>query len=158
MLICPACMLTAPVNLQDQVFSPVCQSWQRHVMRYSPCIPRGTRCCVQYLLGISCHHTIPVCNCTAHAFSCQIGDCIAQPESTDMHMALLDRLESRGSLMNTFLAMVPPRIMAAMISAAMLSKRSAPLAAQSPTLSPTRSAMTAGFLHFHQQTECQGSD
>ena len=46
----------------------------------------------------------------------------------------------------TFLAMVLPRIMALMTSAAMLSNRSAPLAAQSPTLSPTRSAITAGFL------------
>lgn len=34
-------------------------------------------------------------------------------------------------------AIVPPSIMALIISAAMLSKRSAPLAAQSPTLSPT---------------------
>ena len=42
-------------------------------------------------------------------------------------------------------AMDPPRIMAEMTSAAMLSKRSAPRAEQSPTLSPTRSAITAGF-------------
>lgn len=34
-------------------------------------------------------------------------------------------------------AIVPPSIMALIISAAILSKRSAPLAAQSPTLSPT---------------------
>jgi len=45
-----------------------------------------------------------------------------------------------------FLAIVAPRIMALMTSAAMDSNRSAPLALQSPTLSPTRSAMTAGFL------------
>ena len=50
----------------------------------------------------------------------------------------------------TFRAMVLPRIMALMTSAAMLSNRSAPLAAQSPTLSPTRSAMTAGFLQALQ--------
>ncbi|KAJ0575004.1 hypothetical protein HanIR_Chr05g0207991 [Helianthus annuus] len=41
--------------------------------------------------------------------------------------------------------MVPPSIIALIISAAMLSNKSAPLAAQSPTLSPTLSAMTAGF-------------
>ncbi len=38
-----------------------------------------------------------------------------------------------------------PRIMAPTFSAAVDSKRSAPRPAQSPTLSPTRSAMTAGF-------------
>lgn len=46
----------------------------------------------------------------------------------------------------TCLAMAPPRIIAAMTSAAMDSNRSAPRAAQSPTLSPTRSAITAGLL------------
>ena len=39
-----------------------------------------------------------------------------------------------------------PRTIAPMFSAAVDSNRSAPLPAQSPTLSPTRSAMTAGFL------------
>ena len=38
-----------------------------------------------------------------------------------------------------------PRTIAPMFSAAVDSKRSAPRPAQSPTLSPTRSAMTAGF-------------
>ena len=38
-----------------------------------------------------------------------------------------------------------PRIMAPMFSAAVDSKRSAPRPAQSPTLSPTRSAITAGL-------------
>ena len=38
-----------------------------------------------------------------------------------------------------------PRIMAPMFSAAVDSNRSAPRPAQSPTLSPTRSAMTAGL-------------
>jgi len=39
-----------------------------------------------------------------------------------------------------------PMIMAPIFSAAVDSKRSAPRPAQSPTLSPTRSAITAGFL------------
>ena len=39
----------------------------------------------------------------------------------------------------------PERIMAPMISAAMLSKMSALEPTQSPTMSPTRSAMTAGL-------------
>ena len=43
-------------------------------------------------------------------------------------------------------ARVAPRIIAPMFSAAVDSKRSAPRPAQSPTLSPTRSAITAGFL------------
>lgn len=43
------------------------------------------------------------------------------------------------------LAIVPPRIIAEMTSAAMDSNRSAPRAEQSPTLSPTKSAMTAGL-------------
>ena len=38
-----------------------------------------------------------------------------------------------------------PRTIAPMFSAAVDSKRSAPRPAQSPTLSPTRSAITAGF-------------
>ena len=38
-----------------------------------------------------------------------------------------------------------PRIIAPMFSAAVDSKRSAPRPAQSPTLSPTRSAITAGL-------------
>ena len=38
-----------------------------------------------------------------------------------------------------------PRIMAPMFSAAVDSNRSAPRPAQSPTLSPTRSAITAGL-------------
>ena len=42
-------------------------------------------------------------------------------------------------------ASVAPRIIAPMFSAAVDSKRSAPRPAQSPTLSPTRSAMTAGL-------------
>ena len=42
-----------------------------------------------------------------------------------------------------FVAMVPPKIIAEMISAAMDSNKSAPRPAQSPTLSPTKSAMTA---------------
>ena len=42
-------------------------------------------------------------------------------------------------------AIEPPSTMAAMISAEMDSKWSAPLLAQSPTLSPTRSATTAGL-------------
>lgn len=50
----------------------------------------------------------------------------------------------------TCLAMAPPRIIAAMTSAAMDSNRSAPRAAQSPTLSPTKSAITAGFLQAQQ--------
>jgi len=40
----------------------------------------------------------------------------------------------------------PPKIIADIISAEIDSKRSAHYPAQSPTLSPTRSAMTAGFL------------
>ena len=61
---------------------------------------------------------------------------------------------TRGNTMNpvvvvsgkpTFRAMDPPRIMALMISAAIDSNKSAPRALQSPTLSPTRSAITAGF-------------
>src|ERR1017187_6426130 len=40
---------------------------------------------------------------------------------------------------------VTPRIIAPMFSAAVDSNRSAPRPAQSPTLSPTRSAMTAGL-------------
>ena len=42
-------------------------------------------------------------------------------------------------------AIVLPKIMAEITSAEIDSKRSAPRAAQSPTLSPTRSAMTAGL-------------
>ncbi len=42
-------------------------------------------------------------------------------------------------------ASVAPRIIAPMFSAAVDSNRSAPRPAQSPTLSPTRSAMTAGL-------------
>jgi len=42
-------------------------------------------------------------------------------------------------------ARVEPRIMAPMFSAAVDSNRSAPRPAQSPTLSPTRSAITAGL-------------
>jgi hypothetical protein len=53
-----------------------------------------------------------------------------------------------------FLAIVAPRIMALMISAAMLSKRSAPRAAQSPTLSPTRSAIVAGFRGSSSGMSC----
>ena len=48
--------------------------------------------------------------------------------------------------MLAFFAIVAPRIIALMTSAAIDSNRSAPLALQSPTLSPTRSATTAGFL------------
>jgi len=44
------------------------------------------------------------------------------------------------------LAIVPPRIIAAIISAEIDSNKSAHYPAQSPTLSPTRSAITAGFL------------
>jgi len=40
----------------------------------------------------------------------------------------------------------PPKIIAEIISAEIDSKRSAHYPAQSPTLSPTRSAITAGFL------------
>ncbi|KJU81904.1 hypothetical protein MBAV_005906 [Candidatus Magnetobacterium bavaricum] len=43
-------------------------------------------------------------------------------------------------------AITPARIIAPMFSAAVDSNRSAPRPAQSPTLSPTRSAITAGFL------------
>lgn len=43
-------------------------------------------------------------------------------------------------------AIAPPRIIADKISADIDSKRSAHWPAQSPTLSPTRSATTAGFL------------
>lgn len=57
----------------------------------------------------------------------------------------------------TCLAMAPPRIIAAMTSAAMDSNRSAPRAAQSPTLSPTKSAITAGFLEA-QQGEGRGAN
>ena len=42
-------------------------------------------------------------------------------------------------------AITPPRIIAEIISAEIDSKRSAHYPAQSPTLSPTRSAITAGF-------------
>jgi hypothetical protein len=43
-------------------------------------------------------------------------------------------------------AKAPPKIIAEMISADIDSNKSAHYPAQSPTLSPTRSAMTAGFL------------
>jgi len=43
-------------------------------------------------------------------------------------------------------AKAPPRIIAERISAEIDSKRSAHWPAQSPTLSPTKSATTAGFL------------
>ena len=43
-------------------------------------------------------------------------------------------------------AIAPPKIIAARISAEIDSKRSAHYPAQSPTLSPTRSAIVAGFL------------
>ncbi len=43
-------------------------------------------------------------------------------------------------------SIAPPRIAAARIDATLLSKMSAPLPATSPTLSPTSSAIAAGFL------------
>lgn len=43
-------------------------------------------------------------------------------------------------------AIAPPKIIAERISAEIDSKRSAHYPAQSPTLSPTKSAITAGFL------------
>ena len=56
--------------------------------------------------------------------------------------------------MPALLAMVAPKIIAEMTSAAMDSNRSAPRAEQSPTLSPTKSAITAGFLGSSSGMPC----
>lgn len=53
-----------------------------------------------------------------------------------------------------FSAIAPPRIIADRISAEIDSNKSAHWPAQSPTLSPTRSAITAGFLGSSSGIPC----
>ena len=67
------------------------------------------------------------------------------PKARAMSGNIMTPMTKSGLTSGTFDAITAPRIMAPMFSAAVDSNRSAPRPAQSPTLSPTRSAMTAGL-------------